>query len=73
MAHRQHPQSTNLLWSVEHDRRKAAWHLGVQSDLDPSLDLMREREEEEEQHTLAQQFTQETVEAVNLQFTNTLL
>ena len=52
MPHRQHPQATNLLRSVEHYGRKAAWHLGVQPDLDSSLDLMREKEKN--RHTVEQ-------------------
>jgi len=53
VPHRQHPQATDLLWSVEHYGREAARHLGVQANLDPSLDLMRE-EEEKNRHTVEQ-------------------
>ena len=39
MAHGQHPQSPQLLGSVEHHWREPAGHLGVEANLDPGLDL----------------------------------
>ena len=40
MSHRQHTQSTQLLRGVEDDRREPTGHLGVQPNLDSSLDLI---------------------------------
>ena len=45
MAHREHAQAPQLLWSVEDNWREPAGHLRVQPNLDPGLDL-RERERE---------------------------
>ena len=39
MAHGQHAQTSQLLWCVEHNRWKPTWHLGVQANLDTSLNL----------------------------------
>ena len=39
VAHGQHAQAAQLLGRVEHNGREPARHLGVQADLDPSLDL----------------------------------
>jgi len=34
VAHGQHPQATNFLWTVEDDRREPTGHLTVQTNLD---------------------------------------
>ena len=39
VAHGQHPESPQLLGSVEHNRREPAGHLGVETNLNPRLDL----------------------------------
>ena len=40
MAHAEHTETTKLLGTEEEDRREPAWHLGVESHLDPSLYLI---------------------------------
>lgn len=40
MAHGQHAQASQLLRGVEHHRGEPARHLGVEANLDPSLDLV---------------------------------
>lgn len=40
MAHGQHAQTPQLLRGVEDHRRKTAWHFGVQTNLNTSLDLV---------------------------------
>ncbi len=39
VAHRQHPKSSQFLGGVEHHRWEPAGHLGVQTNLDTSLNL----------------------------------
>lgn len=40
MAHRQHAEAAQLFGRVEDDGGEAAWHFGVQADLDTRLDLV---------------------------------
>ena len=40
MTHRQHAQTSELLWRVEHHRWETTRHLGVETDLDSGLDLV---------------------------------
>ena len=49
VAHRQHAEASELLRRVEHDRREPARHLGVEADLDTSLDLVLALDEEVQQ------------------------
>ena len=49
VAHRQHSQPPQLLRGVEHHGREATRHLRVESDLDPSLDLVLTLDEQVEQ------------------------
>lgn len=40
MAHGQHAQTSQLLWRVKHHRGEATGHLGVEANLDTSLDFV---------------------------------
>lgn len=40
MSHRKHTQSSQLFRSIEHHRRKSAWHFRIQTNLDTSLDFI---------------------------------
>ena len=46
VPHGQHPQTPQLLGSVEHHWGEPRGHLGVETYLDTGLDLWRERERE---------------------------
>ena len=49
MSHTQHPQPPELLGGVEDNRGEARGHLGVEADLDTSLDLVLALDEKIEQ------------------------
>lgn len=40
VTHRQHSQSSNLLWCIKYDWRKPAGHLWIQPNLNTGLDLV---------------------------------
>lgn len=45
MTHREHTKTSQLLWSVKDNWRESTGHLGVQTNLDTSLDLEKNRRE----------------------------
>ena len=49
VTHGQHAEASELLGCVEHDRREATRHLGVETDLDTRLDLVLALDEQIEQ------------------------
>lgn len=49
MAHGQHAQTSEFLGRVEHHRGEPARHLGVETDLDTSLDLVLTLDEQVQQ------------------------